>query len=141
MAKKYKVKLAKNHLAKPNQNCNGYLGYSAHGNNQIAIYSRGEAIKKAKMFIGKIEPVQDDELPPLNNTARIERAKRTLKFYTKDKGEHYNENEIDSSDPVDLITDMLHLVAALDQGDNPIDSTLRLAKMHFDAEFNNPEEA
>ena len=39
-----------------------------------------------------------------------------------------------SSEIVDLITDLLHLAARMDQGDDPVESTLRLARMHFDAE-------
>jgi hypothetical protein len=39
-----------------------------------------------------------------------------------------------STEIVDLIADLLHLTATIDQGFDPIDSTLRLARMHFEAE-------
>ena len=48
----YKVKLNENHSAESNQVINGYL---ASFPNELGIYSRGEALKKAKMFGGKIE--------------------------------------------------------------------------------------
>lgn len=48
----YKVKLNESHSAESNQVINGYL---ASFPNELGIYSRGEALKKAKMFGGKIE--------------------------------------------------------------------------------------
>lgn len=47
----YKVKLLEGHSAKKEQIVNGYLA----GFDTIGIYTRGEAIKKASMFGGKIE--------------------------------------------------------------------------------------
>ena len=35
--------------------------------------------------------------------------------------------------------DFLHLVAEIDEGYEPIESTLRLARMHFEAEYGNPD--
>ncbi len=53
--KKYYVKLNADHNAEPNQVVNGYLGE----NGVKYCYSRGEAIKKARMFGGgKIELVE-----------------------------------------------------------------------------------
>jgi len=49
----YRVKLLIGHTAKEDQHKNGYLGYP-HEDNPIE-YTRGEAIKKARMFGGKIE--------------------------------------------------------------------------------------
>ena len=46
----YKVRLLDGHLAKPDQTVNGYLG-----SGEPQTYTRGEAIKKARMFGGKIE--------------------------------------------------------------------------------------
>lgn len=40
----------------------------------------------------------------------------------------------------DLMADLLHLTVRIDQGDDPVESASRLARMHFDAEHNNPEE-
>lgn len=54
--KLYKVKLNEVHHAKADQIINGYLG-NIFGNGKIAEYTRGEAIKKARMFNGKIEVV------------------------------------------------------------------------------------
>jgi len=48
----YKVKLNEGHTAKSDQVINGYL---ASFPNELGIYTRGEALKKAKMFGGKIE--------------------------------------------------------------------------------------
>ncbi len=51
---KYKVKLLEGHNARPDQVSNtGYLG----NEESECIYTRGEAIKKARVFGGKIEAV------------------------------------------------------------------------------------
>jgi hypothetical protein len=50
----YKVKLLAP-SAYPKDNVNGYLG-NIMDSGEIALYTRGEAIKKARMFDGKIEP-------------------------------------------------------------------------------------
>jgi len=50
----YKVLLLEGHNAKEDQIQDGYLG-NAFGCGRIEEYSRGEAIKKARMFGGKIE--------------------------------------------------------------------------------------
>jgi hypothetical protein len=55
--KKYRVKLLNNHTAKPDQIIDGCLGNSM-GNGKIQTYTRGEAIKKAYRFVGKIEEVK-----------------------------------------------------------------------------------
>jgi len=52
--KLYRVKLNENHHARPDQIIDGYLG-NAFGNGIVQEYTRGEAIKKAGMFNGKIE--------------------------------------------------------------------------------------
>ena len=48
----YKIKLNEGHTAEPDQVINGYL---ASFPDELGIYTRGEALKKAKMFGGKIE--------------------------------------------------------------------------------------
>lgn len=48
----YKVKLNEGHTAEPNQVINGYL---ASFPDELGIYTRGEALKKAIAFGGKIE--------------------------------------------------------------------------------------
>lgn len=57
--KLFKVKLYDNHNAKEDQIIDGYLGNS-FGDGKIAKYSRGEALKKARMFNGKIELTKPD---------------------------------------------------------------------------------
>jgi hypothetical protein len=49
----YKVKLNEGHTAKPEQISGGYLGNYEDIN--VALYTKSEATKKAKMFGGKIE--------------------------------------------------------------------------------------
>jgi hypothetical protein len=71
------------------------------------------------------------------NQDRADRAERTLQQYIEAKDEVFEKS---SSEIADLIADLLHLAARLDEGDDPVESTLRLAKMHFEAEHENPEE-
>ena len=66
-----------------------------------------------------------------DNRDRAERARRALQAYIEGRGEVF---ENSSSEIADLIADLLHLTADLDEGFDPIDSTLRLARMHFEAE-------
>jgi hypothetical protein len=66
-----------------------------------------------------------------DNRDRAERARTALQAYIETRGEAF---ENSSSEIVDLIADLLHLTADLDEGLDPIDSTLRLARMHFEAE-------
>lgn len=53
---KYRVKLLKGHSAKKDQIVDGYLGNS-FGNGKVETYDRGDAIKKARLFGGKIEKI------------------------------------------------------------------------------------
>jgi hypothetical protein len=71
------------------------------------------------------------------NDIRAERARAALQAYVEAKGEVFENN---SSEVADLLADLLHLTVRIDQGDDPVESTLRLARMHFDAEHDNPEE-
>jgi hypothetical protein len=71
------------------------------------------------------------------NDIRAERAKVALQSYVVAKGEVF---ENSSSEISDLMADLLHLTVRIDEGDYPEDSTIRLARLHFDAEHNNPEE-
>ena len=71
------------------------------------------------------------------NETRALRAENALRQYVEAKGEVFEKS---SSEIADLIADLLHLTVTIDQGDDAIESTLRLAQMHFDAEHNNPEE-
>jgi hypothetical protein len=71
------------------------------------------------------------------NQTRADRAETALRQYVEAKREVF---ENSSSEIADLIADLLHLTARLDEGDDKIESTLRLARMHFDAEHNDPDE-
>lgn len=71
------------------------------------------------------------------NDIRAQRAQAALQSYEEAKGEVF---ENSSSEIADLMADLLHLTVRIDQGDHPVESTLRLARMHFDAEHNNSEE-
>ena len=66
-----------------------------------------------------------------DNRDRAERARTALQAYIEARGEAF---ENSSTEIVDLIADLLHLAADLDGGFDPIDSTIRLARMHFEAE-------
>jgi hypothetical protein len=70
-------------------------------------------------------------MPTYDNRDRAERARNALEAYIEARGEAF---ENSSTEIVDLIADLLHLTADLDEGLDPIDSTLRLARMHFEAE-------
>jgi hypothetical protein len=65
------------------------------------------------------------------NKTRAQRAEIALQNYVEGKGETY---ERSSSEIADLMADLLHLTGSLDEGDDAVESTLRLARMHFDAE-------
>lgn len=71
------------------------------------------------------------------NVTRAERAQAALQSYVESKGEAF---ENSSSEIADLIADLLHLAARLDEDGDPADRTLRLAQLHFEAEQGNPEE-
>jgi hypothetical protein len=73
--------------------------------------------------------IEKDE--PITNKTRAHRAEIALQNYVQEKGEVYEES---SSEIADLIADLLHLTASLDEGEDAVESTLRLARMHFDAE-------
>jgi hypothetical protein len=76
-----------------------------------------------------------------SNDIRAARAQDALQSYVEAKGEVF---EASSSEIADLIADLLHLAARLLEGENTAEETvercLRLARMHFDAEHENPEE-
>jgi hypothetical protein len=72
-----------------------------------------------------------------SNDTRAERAQNALRAYIEAKGEAF---ENSTSEIADLIADLLHLAVRTDEGEDAAESALRLARMHFDAEHNNPEE-
>lgn len=80
------------------------------------------------------------------NKDRRRYALQTLEFYCREKyKESPREMEFEGIETraSDLLADIMHLVAANDREtdvDDVIDRLIRLARMHFDAEHNNPEE-
>lgn len=71
------------------------------------------------------------------NDIRAGRAQAALHSYVEAKGEVF---ENSSSEVADLMADLLHLTVRIDDGDHGPASVLRLARMHFDAEHNYPED-
>ena len=69
----------------------------------------------------------------ITNSDRAERARIVLERYVVANGEIF---ESSSSEIADLIADLLHLAVRLDEGDDPVESTLRLARIHYEAEAN-----
>lgn len=66
------------------------------------------------------------------NDERAARAQSALETYIRARGEVFARS---SYEVADLMADLLHLVSRLDDGDQPIESTLRLALLHFEAEI------
>ena len=71
------------------------------------------------------------------NDTRAERARIALQSYVEAKGEVF---ENSSSEIADLMADLLHLAVRTDEGEVAVVSAVRLARLHFDAEHENPEE-
>src|SRR5262249_39176991 len=65
-----------------------------------------------------------------DSDTRARRAHEALRQYVDSIGVAFEES---SSHIAGLIADLLHLAAGCDQGDAPIESTLRPARMHFEA--------
>ena len=70
------------------------------------------------------------------NSDRRSRARVALQFYVQLRGETY---EASTSEIADLIADLLHLTAEIDERGDGVQQTLNLARLHFDAENENPE--
>jgi hypothetical protein len=76
--------------------------------------------------------ILDAESADISNETRAERARETLRQYVEAKGEAF---ESSSSEIADLIADLLHLAAGLDEDDDDsVERALRLARMHYEAE-------
>lgn len=56
--KLYRIKLGKYNTVLKFQNVDGYLGNAFNRDNKIQHYTKGEAIKKAKLFGGEIEEIK-----------------------------------------------------------------------------------
>lgn len=74
----------------------------------------------------------------LSNLTRAERAQAALHSYVQAMGEVF---ENSNSEIAGLIADLLHLALWNDEGEEPAESTLHLARLHFEAEQADPEEA
>lgn len=74
-----------------------------------------------------------------SNEDRAERASATLTYYKTEIMKEVCEQN--SAEIADLITDLLHLTRLWDQGDDPIESTIRVARMNFEAEEEEEEES
>ena len=77
-----------------------------------------------------------------SNNTRADRAEETLERYVTGKGEVF---ESSTDEITDLMADLLHLTAhyAVEDGEDVeayLEKALRLARMHFEAEHENPEE-
>ncbi len=91
---------------------------------------------------GKLKEFHTSDVSMIaSNGTRAERAQAALRSYVEAKGEVFEDS---SSEIADLIADLLHFAARLPEGENTpaetVERCLRLARMHFDAEHNNPEE-
>lgn len=73
-----------------------------------------------------------------SNEDRAERASATLTYYKTEIMKEVCEQN--SAEIADLITDLLHLTRLWDQGDDPIESTIRVARINFEAEEEEEEE-
>lgn len=74
-----------------------------------------------------------------NNATRRDRANRLRAHYAEIKMEVNDEDETELSD---MLADMFHLAVSESKDDTEevCDRIVRVARMHFDAEHNNPEE-
>jgi hypothetical protein len=72
-----------------------------------------------------------------SNETRAQRAEAALMQYVEAKGEVF---ENSSSEIAELIADLLHHTVRIDQGEDPVESTISLARQHFEAEHNGAEE-
>ena len=72
-----------------------------------------------------------------SNDTRAERAKSALQSYVEAKGEVFESSD---SEIAELIADLLHLAVRTEEGEEAVERCLRLARIHFDAEHDNPEE-
>jgi NTP pyrophosphatase (non-canonical NTP hydrolase) len=73
----------------------------------------------------------------ITNRTRAARAEAALRCYVEAKGEVF-ENSADEI--ADLIADLLHLAASIDEDGGSVERALRLGRLHFEAEHGNPEE-
>ena len=75
----------------------------------------------------------------LSNLTRAERAQAALLFYVEAKGEVF---ENSSSEIADLIADLLHLAVWHGEfAEEPEERVIGLARLHFEAEQDDLEEA
>lgn len=94
--KMYKVVLNKNHKAKENQIIDGCLG-NGFNCGEVHLYTRGEAIKKAKTFNGKIKLASESKF------IFVQMLSREGEFSTTVKTVH----ELDVNEDVNIFADEL----------------------------------
>lgn len=73
----------------------------------------------------------------VNNDTRAERARDALRAYVEAKGEVF---ENSGSEVAELVADLLHLAARDDGGEEGAERAVRVARMHFDAEYGRAED-
>lgn len=77
---------------------------------------------------------------PMTMEERLDHARAAINAYMQEKGEPAREgDEYEDTDVSDVIADLLHLQKALKLRD--IDKTLQTARMHFEAEEEEQQEA
>lgn len=72
-----------------------------------------------------------DSVEPVTTAERADRARKVLAHYVTTRGDTF---EGSSSEIADLIADLLHLAARIDEGEQPITSTLARARCHYETE-------
>jgi hypothetical protein len=73
----------------------------------------------------------------ISNAIRRDRARRVLQVYTGEKGEAYEEAVWQITD---IISDLLHLVSAIDADEGAVATALLLAEFHFETNQSDEEE-
>lgn len=78
--KNFRVKLIDGHFAKETENVKGYLGDATLKVPMPMVYSRGAAIKKARMYHGKIEEIKNNVMIEDLKIAKVEESKLTAEI-------------------------------------------------------------
>ena len=76
-------------------------------------------------------------MPTRNKTGADKHSTAPVQTYVLAKGEVF---EGSTEEIADLMTDLLHLAVMIDQGDEPAESTYRIAWMNFEMDENNRDE-
>ena len=108
--KYYKVRLLDGHSARPDQIVDGYIGNGFGSGTVHNQYTRGEAIKKARMFGGKAEfshevvfvyVAMDSREGELTNTIKsvheVDIATNTREFANELARDYYNDENVEDN--------------------------------------------